>query len=163
METEQIPLQGLPPHGPQSCGGLGGLPLQGLPLDLYQNIINFLSMKDKINVRQVSKIFKQNITQCTMIMSRLPKIYSIERKLSDDMILTFNSNFVMYTDYTKNGIHTRFRINNHSYNRCIVYGCREKRLGNIYLPLYIWRSRFGWNFYSKRIIPYCLNCYNKWG
>ena len=142
-----------------------------LPDELYDNILGFLSTKEKIIMREVCIIFESKITKMNLVVNRLEnklkRSHSIERKQSRDLFLTISNNVSMYTDYTQNGIHTLFRINNHSYTRCIVNGCREKGLGNIYLTLNRYHYRYdyqgGWNFYSKRIIPYCLNCYNKWG
>jgi hypothetical protein len=138
-----------------------------LPDELYDNIFGFLSIKEKIIVREVCILFESRIKRINLTVNRLEnkmkRSHSIERKLTRDMFLTISNNFLMYTDYTQNGIHTLFRINNHSYTRCIVDRCREKGLGNIYLYLNRCHYRIGWNFYSKRIIPYCLNCYNKWG
>jgi len=139
-----------------------------LPDELYNNIFCFLSTKDKVIVREVCISFKRQIKKVNLVINRLDnklqRSHSIEiRKLTRDMFLTSSNNFSMYTDYTQTGIHTLFRINNHSYTRCIVDRCREKGLGNIYLYLNRCHYRIGWNFYSKRKIPYCLNCYNKWG
>ena len=138
-----------------------------LPDELYDNIFGFLSIKEKIIVREVCILFESRIKRINLTVNRLEnkmkRSHSIERKLTRDMFLTISNNFLMYTDYMQNGIHTLFRINNHSYTRCIVDRCREKGLGNIYLYLNRCHYRIGWNFYSKRIIPYCLNCYNKWG
>ena len=137
-----------------------------LPDELYDNIFGFLSIKEKIIVREVCILFESRIKKFNLTVNKLEnkmkRSHSIERKLTRDMFLTISNNVSMYTDYTQNGIHTLFRINNHSYTRCIVNGCREKGLGNIYLYLNRCHYRIGWNFYSKRIIPYCLNCYNKW-
>ena len=138
-----------------------------LPNELYDNIIRFLSTKDKISMREVDSIFESKIKKMNLVVNRLEnklqRSHSIERKISRDLFLTISNNVSMYTDYTQNGIHTLFRINNHSYTRCVVNGCGEKGLGNIYLTLNRYDYQSGWNFYSKRIIPYCLNCYNKWG
>ena len=138
-----------------------------LPNELYDNIIRFLSTKDKISMREVDSIFESKIKKMNLVVNRLEnqlqRSHSIERKISRDLFLTISNNVSMYTDYTQNGIHTLFRINNHSYMRCIINGCREKGLGNVYLTLNRYDYQSGWNFYSKRKIPYCLNCYNKWG
>jgi len=138
-----------------------------LPDELYDNIFGFLSIKEKIIVREVCILFESRIKKINLTVNKLEnkmkRSHSIERKLTRDMFLTISNNVSMYTDYTQTGIHTLFRINNHSYTRCIVNGCREKGLGNIYLYLNRCHYRIGWNFYSKRKIPYCLNCYNKWG
>lgn len=138
-----------------------------LPIELYNSIFGFLSTKDKIIVREVCISFESRIKRSNLTVNRLEnklqRSHSIEKKLSRDMFLTISNNVSMYTDYTQNGIHTLFRINNHSYTRCIVNGCREKRLGNIYFNLNRYDYHSGWNLYSKRKIPYCLNCYNRWG
>lgn len=163
METNLIPIAG-------DIGELVNLGLGCLPLDLYQNILGFLSTKDKITIRKVSRIFKENVNPRIMIIYRLsnklPKIYSIEKKWSQDLILTINNNFIMYTE-EKKGVHPLFRIDNHKYDRCIDAYCREKKIGNIYLSykseIISYNLTSVPNLYQKRIIPYCLNCFNKWG
>jgi len=144
-----------------------------LPVELYQTIFGFLSVKEKITIREVSFFFESQIKMIMLLIYRLENnlkmSHSIEIKSGSDMIQTINNNFLMYTDYTQSGIHSLFRIDNHQYNRCIDFCCREKRLGNIYFskksqPIYntsIHIERY-MDFYSKRKIPYCLNCYTKW-
>lgn len=142
-----------------------------IPYELYQNIFGFLSAKDRVTTREVCIIFESQINRINLVVNRLEnklrKSHSIERKMCNDLLLTINNNFVLYTDYTQNGIHSLFRINNHQYKKCIDVGCREKQLGNIYfskkIPPPNYHQHYGWNFYNKRIIPYCLNCFNKWG
>ena len=141
-----------------------------IPVELYETILGFLSAKEKITMRETCFLFKYKINMKNLVIYRLEnnlkRSHSIERKTGTDLILTINKNFIIYTDYTQSGIHSLFRINNHQYSRCIVSCCREKRLGNIYfskkMPPPNYHQHYGWTFYSKRIIPYCLNCYNKW-
>jgi hypothetical protein len=145
--------------------------METIPEELYDNILGFLSVKEKVTVREVCVLFESKIKRNNLVVNRLEnklkRSHSIEKKLYRDLILTTNNNFIMYTDYTQNGVHSLFRINNHQINRCIDFQCREKQLGNIYfskkLPPPDYHQQYGWNFYSKRNIPYCLNCYNKWG
>ena len=144
-----------------------------IPVDLYGNIFGFLSAKEKITMREVCKNYESKINRINLVIIRLGNIlaksHSRERKMGQDLILTFNNNFLMYTDYTPTGIHSLFRMRGSlpiQYNRCIDVCCREKRLGNIYFSKDLshinYHQHYGWNFYSKRKIPYCLNCYNKW-
>ena len=146
--------------------------METIPDELYENIFSFLSAKDRVTVREVCVFFESQINRINLVVNRLEnklkRTYSIEKKMSTDLILTINNNFILYTDHTANGIHTLFRINNHQYDRCIDVCCREKRLGNIYfskqLPPPNYYQYHGYcNFYSRRHIPYCLNCFNKWG
>jgi len=141
-----------------------------VPEDIYGIIMKFLSFKERIIVSEVCKNFLNERKSIYIIINRLENAllqsHSIQMKLSHELILTMNNNFDMYTDHTRNGIHSVFRINNHSYTRCINAYCREKRLENIYFskksPVYH-QHYYGWNFYHKRTVPYCLNCFNMWG
>ena len=61
-------------------------------------------------------------------------------------------------------LHPLFRIQN-TYPRCMNTCCRNKRLGYIYIrshnrniPQYIRTI-----YYIQRKIPYCIQCFNKWG
>ena len=145
--------------------------METIPDELYGTIFGFLSARDKVIVREVCVEFESQISRINLVVNRLEnnlkRSHSIERKMCSDLILTLNDNFLIYTDQTQKGVHPLFKINTHSYNLCIDACCREKRLGNIYfskkLPPPNYHQHYGWNFYSKRIIPYCLDCYNKWG
>jgi len=140
-----------------------------IPVELYEIIFGFLSIKEKITIREVNYLFASQINMIHLLMYSLEKklklSHSIERNDGRDLIQTINNNFIMYTDYKHGGVHSFFRTNNYRYNRCIDSCCREKRLGNIYFskksqPIY--NTDIQVDFYSKRKIPYCLNCYNKW-
>lgn len=154
-----------------------------IPVELYEIIFGFLSSKDRVTLREVnhkyeSLINKKNLTVCKL-ENKIKRIHSIEKKMSRDLILTINSNFLLYTDCNENnnsggGVHKLFRVNNYHHDRCINEQCREKRLGNIYFskklpPQNYHQSHTStlferyWNFYTKRKIPYCIYCFNKWG
>ena len=144
-----------------------------IPIELYEIIFGFLSVKEKITIREVSLLFESRIKRINLLVNRVENIlkkshfYRIQK--SSALLLTVHNSFIMYTDYRQNGIHSLFKVNNHSYNKCIDSCCREKRLGNIYFskkssPDHNTASLFErpMNYYSKRNIPYCMNCYNNW-
>ena len=137
--------------------------------DLYENIFFFLSSKEKILVREVCQTFKQNIKWRVLIAyklnNNLRRVHCIEMKLANDLILTTNDNFIMYTENKTNGMNRLFIRKSHQYNKCIVDKCREKTVGFIYYnktrPSPNYHKYYYWNFYDKRNIPYCLGCFNK--
>jgi hypothetical protein len=141
--------------------------MESLPEELWEIVILFLSLKEKINVRRVSYFFGSYKKRYYLTLFRLEKqIYnfiSIERKEDSELILTINNNFILYTDYKKGGVHSVFRINNHQHEQCLDVNCREKRLGNIYFSNKKTNTRCDiWNLYTRHKMPYCLNCFNKW-
>jgi hypothetical protein len=142
--------------------------MESVPGELWEFVILFLSLKEKINVRKVSSFFRSYINRYYLIQYRLHnnliRSFSIERKMENELILTINNNFIFYTDYQKPRVHSLFRINNHQYERCVNVNCREKRLGNIYFSKK--KHNLQWNLYTRRMTPYCFNCFNcfnTWG
>jgi hypothetical protein len=142
-----------------------------IPDDISLYILNFLSMKERINAREVNNKFKSFILQRIIILKlldqKMKNVYAIERKLTTDLLYTVNAHFIMYTNHSVTGIHSLFCITNHSYIRCCTADCREKRLGKIYLPKERpppnYHQYYSWNTYITRFVPYCLNCFNTWG
>jgi len=161
--------------------------METLPDDLFQKIFCFLSLKQKILLRETCHFFKSR--QNPMILSAyklecLLKIsHPIEMKLSSDLTCyTTYNNFTIYKTNQRETVHPLFRINN-NYDTCIVDTCREKKLGYIFFskkpallyhqssnpwcfynkpaPLYH-QSWNPWCFYNKRNIPYCNGCFKMW-
>ena len=138
--------------------------METLPVELYGYIFSFLSPKDRVTSREVCTIFESQINRQNLVVCRLEnnlkKSHSIEKKLSIDIILIANCNFTLYTDYKPTGIHPLFRVNNHQRDKCIDVNCRGEKLGNIYFSK---QPHHSCNSYTKRKIPYCIYCFDKWG
>ena len=134
-----------------------------VPGDMLLRIFDFLSLKEKILMREVSQTINSYINPLILRTYKLDKkfvnVFTVERKSSNELTCykAYN-NFTLFIINKQNRVHSLFRINNH-YDQCIVDTCREKKLGYIYYHLsQTWKS----SIYNKRNIPYCSNCYNYW-
>ena len=142
-----------------------------LPKELCEIVLLFLSLKDRIIAREVSSTFLSCINSRNLVAYRLENklaiSHSIEKKYFSDIVLTINKNFLLYTNNEIPRVHRYFRVSNKDNDSCIDSRCREKRIGNIYLSKNFKRSQLqqkdGSNFYTKRKIPYCIYCFNRWG
>ena len=140
--------------------------------DEVHNIISFLSLQDRVNLRLSSKRFESLVKKQDMALycmeKKVHRFFSLVMKPGAELILAVNNNFIMYVEqssicYTSR-VHPLFRIRNTN-PTCINSCCREKRLGNIYIsvhrghiPQYL-RTMY----YIQRKIPYCMSCFNMWG
>ena len=112
--------------------------------DELQIIISFLSLEDKVNLSLSSKRFENVVKKQHLalycIEKNVNRFFSLVMKPGSELILAVNNNFIMYVDetsiYTPSRIHPLFRIRNTN-PICINSRCREKRLGNIYISVYI--------------------------
>ena len=147
-----------------------------LPDDIYQNIIAFLSLKDKINARHVSSTFRDNVKPNLLSIYRfentLKKYWSVELKYSDECghfgcVGPLRYFYIPYKN-DEHRVHSLFHIKQ-NYDKCIVEGCREKRLGYIYIKLarpsgtsFREGRVISWWYYIKRRVPYCSRCIACW-
>ena len=146
--------------------------MENLPDDLIEYILSFLSTKERIMIREIAqfhKFIKPYEIATYSLSQKLPKIYSGKNKTADELLLVGNfldGKIRIYNDYTSIGVHSLFRCHN-SVDRCVVSGCREKRLGPIYINIRDTpisqtipnvNHHYYWKYYFKRRIPYCLNC-----
>lgn len=148
--------------------------MERLPNDLFEKILTFLSLKERIFLRSVSNSIKTYIKYNNLITYRLgnllPLIYSIESKRANQLILITN-NDILYKPYEVNyddrsHVHPLFRVSSLK-KKCIVERCGEKSLGYVYIlintPPY-WRIRYDdicTHLFIKRKISYCLSCFNQ--
>jgi hypothetical protein len=146
--------------------------MENLPDDLIEHILGFLSTKERIMMREIAqfhKFIKPREIATYSLSQKLTKIYSDKTKTAEELLLVgkFSDGKVrIYNDYTSMGIHSLFRSHN-SVDRCVISGCREKRLGPIYINIRDTpisqtvpnvNHHYYWKYYMKRRIPYCLNC-----
>lgn len=136
--------------------------MENLPDDLQKFILSFLSLTDKINAIQTAKFFYRNINKISILTH---KIYTLTER--NNILITNNvshlsliSNYIYVQYYTgrPSRIHPLFS-RDYQKNQCIVLNCREKKLENIYIQLPHLNNH---QYYIKRKIPYCLQCFNIW-
>ena len=141
-----------------------------LPEELYQYIFCYLSLQERVMLREVCVTFKQHVKDDTLMMYKLDekisKIYLVEMEMAQDLICySAYSNFTIFIRNECDRIHPLFQRNNRK-NECIISDCREKKLGYIYFskrqPKPEYHQRINWSIYNKRKIPYCSNCFRKW-
>ena len=134
--------------------------------DILRIISSFLSLKEQINVRIVSKGFELSIPERNRNVYRLDnKIQNFlrrEDKLENEIYM-ININIYQKRSH---GVHSLFIKQRN--DCCIVQGCYAHRLGYIYIkdiriPPY-WDFDLNSNMWacSKRKIPYCKLCFERW-
>ena len=134
--------------------------------DIIENIVSFLSLRDKINVRIVSQDFKRIVKHQYINKYRLSNqinyLYQRETLFSDKLELLMNGMYVK----KEVGIHRLF--DKRKKCECVIYGCREKRLGYIYIKRRVvriilsgaWYIPYDCEWvYEGRKIPYCKRCF----
>lgn len=137
--------------------------MQFLPNDILRLIFSFLSTKDKINILKTSFTFTRNISPISILIPKINKymdtILSIHIKPTIEMIFIIDNFYIPYSMLnlsTFNGLHPLY-CRNSMKNTCIVEGCREKKIGYIFFPLFY--TSHGLAHYIKRKIPYCFKCF----
>jgi len=132
-----------------------------VPIDLYDVIFHFLSLKEKIMMREVCKPFnlciKSKLITIYKLQNRLKKLNSIELKHNSDIKCEYvYGNIKLYKQLRR---HTHFCVFK-SYDRCIA-NCRSEKIGYIYhSPKQIKQRQM--KQYNKRYIPYCIDCFKTW-
>lgn len=124
--------------------------MESLSNDLYSIIIKFLSVKDRIILREVNNNFQQIINKKNLIILKL------ENNLKN-IFLSTDPAFSQYVDINRDRVHKLFRVTNYTYDKCIDQQCREKKMGYIHYSNILKYP----NCY-KRKIHYCVDCFNKW-
>ena len=130
-----------------------------IPDELYGEILGFLSLKEKIRIRNVNKIFKSYITPREVntykLENKMRRVNSIEKKMKKELECEFMyKNFKLYKQPC---IHYYYKYMR-TYKKCIS-NCTAERLGYIYhSPREITMNMC---LYNKRYIPYCINCFQK--
>lgn len=148
--------------------------MESLSYDIIQKIYSFLSIKEKIYMREASSYLKENVKSKYLsqysLENKLPNIYSLVYKQGMDVVLTVNNNFILYTDVKNRYLHTKlnkrfviYPVN--LYKKCIVENCSKQQMKDIFItqnrngiPQYLRTC-----YYYKRKMPYCIHCFNLWG
>jgi hypothetical protein len=136
--------------------------------DILRIILSFLSAEEKIKIREVSKDFKNVVSQRYLNEYRLnwlmQKFVQREDKLEEEL------NLIVRHIYHKrtNKIHPYFsRSGTRREDQCIVERCYNPQLSYTYIKdrkiAHTWQG-MGGNVWacSKRKIPYCVHCFEIW-
>ena len=148
------------------------IPFLVIMIDIYQDKKNklvsekyiqanlYLSLKERIRIREVSRIFEKNVKTIEFngykLENRLRRVNTIEQKLKNELICEYTYNDLKL--YKQPCIHYYFRVMG-TYDRCVGI-CSEERLGYVYHSLR--QPTPIWYVCNKRYIPYCINCFQKW-
>jgi len=140
--------------------------------DILRIITNFLSLKELLNVRMASKDFKRYISERDLNIYRLNnKIQNFlqrEDKLEDEI------NPIIRNIYQRQSVSVHSLFTRNRKDRCIVEGCYLPRLDYIFtkhkvLSLFTGPSKKSSRLVtqpmwvcSKRKMPYCIQCFEKW-
>ncbi len=135
--------------------------------DILRTVVSFLSTREKIKIREVSKGFINVVTQRTFNEYRLKWLMRNfvlrEAKLEEEFYIITRH---MYHKRVENRMHPYF--SRQCQDKCIVDRCRNERVGHIYIkdskieqPEGAHLNRDWW-VCSKRKIPYCVHCFEIW-
>lgn len=130
-----------------------------LPEEIYDKIVFFLSLKEKILIRKVNKKLKSMIKERIIITYKLEnnfkRINRIEIKMKRDLICEYIS-VLNIKLYKEEKIHLYFRRRENN-NKCVAI-CRGEQIGYIYHSPKSYSELYG--LYNKRYIPYCIECFS---
>jgi len=134
--------------------------------DILRSILYFLSAEEKIKIREVSKDFKNVVSQRCLNEYRLnwlmKRFVRREDKLEDELNLLTRHIYHKRVDRRVHPLFTRHRA-----VQCISDRCRNEQLGYIYIKdrkvAQTWQGTGGdvWAC-SKRKITYCVHCFEIW-
>ena len=136
--------------------------------DIQEYIFSFLSLKEKINVNEVCKTFNRNIKNISILIPKMDVMIkrnqSIDIRQSMEMMSIADFTYIPYRNANiQSNVHPLYR--QHRYNMrdsCVVERCREKRLEYIYTRICPTGNGCSEHYFSKRKVPYCLQCFNIW-
>ena len=146
--------------------------MESLSDDLFLKILSFLSLNEKIMMREISLYFKNQINTILLSIYKLEYLFNITHPVvikepsSLSCYLSYNNCTIYKMKVPSNRVHPLFSRNS-NYDQCMVEICREKKLGDIYFSkrqvfATHQQIQYQWNYYNKRNIPYCSNCFYKW-
>ena len=134
--------------------------------DLILNILKFLSVKEKLLLREVSFFFRSLISKKYLTIYKLDNLYkktcSIIKHPRNLIFYTSKNNIFFLKNNTYLSVHKYFSRYNNFYNsRCVVANCREKRLEYLYYckknDSFVQPDPY--TFLIKKYIPYCDLCF----
>ena len=134
-------------------------------------IFQFISLRYRIYMREVNKRFNLLISHYDIsrysLKNKLYRVFSLQHRYGANLMLSLNDHMIIYTlrnQDNNNIVHPLFRLNVKR-DKCINSDCSKKKMGDCFIPnvcssvpLYI--SMIS---YKKKYIPYCVECFNKWG
>ena len=139
------------------------------PLELLIKIEGYLSINERKELREVSKMFNSSISHLILKIIKMDNKFGKNNSIKE--LSSINSNLILVGDSSyhliyKNindyiydyGAHRYYNLTNHKNiieNNCVTNGCREKRAEYIYLS----QKENHQNTYQKKYIPYCHSCF----
>ena len=139
------------------------------PLELLIKIEGYLSINERKELREVSKMFNSSISHLILKIIKMDNKFGKNNSIKE--LSSINSNLILVGDSSyhliyKNindyiydyGVHRYYNLTNHKNiieNNCVTNGCREKRAEYIYLS----QKENHQNTYQKKYIPYCHSCF----
>ena len=134
--------------------------------DMQEYIFSFLSIKEKIKATEVCSTFKRNISPVSILIFKMNEMIernqSLEAKLSMEMMLIADRTYIPYCNARITRVNPLYRQHRYMRETCIVERCREKKLDYIYTRILPTGHMCSEHFYTKRKVPYCLQCFNIW-
>jgi hypothetical protein len=140
--------------------------MEKLADDILRIIVSFLSPNEKIKIREVSKGFKDVVSQRKLNEHRLKWLMKRfvwrEDKLEEELNLIVRHIYHKRVDQRVHRLYMRHRP-----DQCIVERCRNAQLSYIYIKDrkvgQTWQGTGGYVWAcSKRKIPYCVHCFETW-
>ena len=146
--------------------------MNSFPDDIVYIIIGFLSTKEKVMLREVCKKLRvlvndkylytlsllnkleMKIVSSNNVISRLLKIGGKIEALKPGIYIEESEEI--------HHIHKYFKMNQRlKHEECVVEGCSNRRLGKLYIHLYVYKSnRIGFEgVFREHKTPYCVRCY----
>lgn len=137
--------------------------------DIQEYIFSFLSLKEKRNATEVCRTFKRNIKSNSILIPQMNAMiernFMVDIRQGMEMMLITDQMYIPYREANlRTNVHPLYR--QHRYNmkeKCIVERCKERRLGYIYTRIMETGDITDEHYYTKRSIPYCVQCFNIWG
>ena len=145
--------------------------MNNLPDEIVSKIIVFLSVKEKVMLREVCKYLK------TLVKEKYLHALSLLYKLEFNIITSNNlmsklqktsSNIIpikrgVYRQVNEeiHHIHKYFKMSKIvEKDKCIVNGCNMKRLGKLFIHLYVYENKYLGleGIFREHNTPYCSIC-----
>ncbi len=133
--------------------------------DVLRLVLSFLSTEEKIKIREVSKGYKNLVSQRCLKEYRLKWLLKrfVQREDKLELHLNINARHI-YSKRVENRLHPYF--SRQCQDKCIVDRCHNERLGYIYIKDRkvdhlcpnggdVWTC-------NKRKISYCVQCFELW-
>ena len=145
--------------------------MNNLPDEIVSKIIVFLSAKEKVMLREVCKYLK------TLVKEKYLHAFSLLHKLEFNIIKSNNlmsklQKTSCIIEPIKRGVYRQVNEEIHHIHKyfkmckivekqkCIVDGCNKKRLGKLFIHLYVYENKYLGleGMFREHNTPYCSRC-----